>query len=84
MNSLGYVIDVFSGQTTHIDTTTLQQVDVVFLCQMFHLLSYNRERVNKIYLHSVSRQSWAISEVEKITDVKLIRIQQYVDRFEEM
>lgn len=34
-------------------------------------------------LNHVSRQSWAISEAEKIIKVKLTRIQQYVDRFEE-
>jgi hypothetical protein len=39
MNSLGYIIDIFSGQATHVDTTTLQQIDVVLLCEMFYLLS---------------------------------------------
>ena len=39
MNGFGYIIDVFSGQTTHVDTTTLQQIDVVLLCEIFYLLS---------------------------------------------
>ena len=39
MNSLRYIIDVFSGQATHVDATTLQQVDVVLLCEMLYLLS---------------------------------------------
>ena len=39
MNSLGYIIHVFSGQATHVDTTTLQQIDVVLLCEMFYLPS---------------------------------------------
>jgi hypothetical protein len=43
MNSLGYIIDVFSGQATHVDTTTLQQVDVVLLCEMFYLLSWTEK-----------------------------------------
>jgi len=38
MNSLGYIIDVVGGQATHVDTTTIQQVDVVLLFEMFYLL----------------------------------------------
>lgn len=44
MNTLGYVIDVSSSQTAHVDASSFQQVDVMIRNHLFNRERYNNEK----------------------------------------
>lgn len=45
MNGLGDVVDILSGQATHIDAATGHQIDVLLLHQVLHLFGWEIQAI---------------------------------------